>query len=453
MTGRILIVDDVATNRIVLKARLSAAQHEVRLAADGQTALRMVRGDRPDLVLLDLDLPDISGLDVLAHLRADPANSDLPIVIHSADASPEQRLKALRAGADDILPKPADDRILLARLRALLRRRDPAGDDAFGLDGLHEHTAPFDWAGLITLTTSRPDAALRLNRQLAPHLSHRLILRDRETLLGTETARAEAGPATPDAYLIDGATDPASALVLLSELRSDNLCRHSGIALLIDDPRMAAFAYDLGADEAIASSTPPEEVATRLNALVRRTRTAAHRRAALHDHARLALTDALTGLSNRRHALRRLGEMSAQAVATGQEFVVLLADLDRFKTVNDGFGHAAGDTVLAEVARRLTAQMRPGDLLARIGGEEFLVALPAATLQDGAARARNLCACIGDRPVILPDGKRIGITLSVGLSLARPGSLPDAVMEQADRALLLAKSQGRNRVTIARSSA
>ena len=148
------------------------------------------------------------------------ANSDLPIVIHSADASPEQRLKALRAGADDILPKPADDRILLARLRALLRRRDPAGDDAFGLDGLHEHTAPFDWAGLITLTTSRPDAALRLNRQLAPHLSHRLILRDRETLLGTEIARAEAGPATPDAYLIDGATDPASALVLLSELRT-----------------------------------------------------------------------------------------------------------------------------------------------------------------------------------------------------------------------------------------
>lgn len=452
MTGKILIVDDVATNRIVLKTRLSAALHEVSLAVDGQSALDMVRQDRPDAILLDLHLPDIPGLEVLARLRADPASRDIPVIVHSAAATPDQRLAALRAGADDVLPKPADDRLLLARLRALLRRHDPEAREALALDGLEDAGAPFDWPGLVTLTAMDEDAARRLDRRLAPHLSHRLVLRDRETLLGAETGRGAQGPGaqgpgTPDGFVIDGATDPANALVLLSELRSDSLSRHSGIAVLIGDPRLAAFAYDLGADEAIPPDTPPAETAARIDALVRRARAATQRRAALHDHARLALTDPLTGLSNRRHALRRLGELSARSVSTGQGLTVLLADLDRFKRVNDSYGHAAGDAVLAEVAARLRAEISAGDLLARIGGEEFLIVL-SAPLAEGEARARRLCAAVGDSPVPLPDGRTISVTLSVGLSYAPPGSLPDTVIAQADHALLGAKTLGRNRVKV-----
>lgn len=448
MTGRILIVDDVATNRIVLKARLAAALHEVHVAPDGQTALRMIRSDPPDAVLLDLGLPDISGLEVLASLRADPAYRDLPVIIHSAEASPEQGLAALRAGADDVLAKPADDRLLLARLRALLRRRDPDARNALSPDGLRDEAMPFDWPGLVSVTTFRPDAARRLTRLLGPLLPHRLALRNRESLLGADSPRGDGGPGTPDSYLIDGTDDVTAALVLLSELRSDSLSRHAGIALLVPDVRMAAFAYDLGADEAIFPTAPPEEMAARLDALVRRARAVALRRAELHDHARLALTDPLTGLANRRHALRRLGELSALSVSSGQGFSVLLADLDRFKSVNDGYGHAAGDAVLAEIANRLSAEMHPGDLLARIGGEEFLIALPAARPAEGEARARRLCAAVGGRPVTLPDGRQISVTLSVGLAHARPGTLPEAVMDQADRALLGAKMQGRNRVAL-----
>ena len=101
MAGRILIVDDVATNRIVLKVRLSAALYDPVLAATGEDALRLARSTHPDLMLLDLQLPDIGGLQVLERLRADPATRDLPVIVHSSSHRPDIRLAALRAGADD----------------------------------------------------------------------------------------------------------------------------------------------------------------------------------------------------------------------------------------------------------------------------------------------------------------------------------------------------------------
>jgi two-component system cell cycle response regulator len=111
MAGRILIVDDVATNRIVLKVRLSAALYDPVLAATGEDALRLARSTHPDLMLLDLQLPDIGGLQVLERLRADPATRDLPVIVHSSSHRPDIRLAALRAGADDVLHKPADDQL------------------------------------------------------------------------------------------------------------------------------------------------------------------------------------------------------------------------------------------------------------------------------------------------------------------------------------------------------
>ena len=454
MAGKILIVDDVATNRIVLKVRLGEVFHETLVASDGAGALRLVRDRKPDLLLLDLELPDMDGIAVLHALRADPASRDLPVIIYTATANADARLAALQAGADDVITKPAEDQLLLARVRSLLRRRDPAEVEQAPLLALHEHATPFDWPGVIALTAFRGDAGPRLCRALGPLLQHRLTLFGRAAALRGEGNPVNADPAPPDAYLIDATgTEGAAACGLLSELRSDPDFRQAGIALLTDDAASAAMAYDLGADEAISATAPDAEIALRLSAMVTRSRVAASRRASLRDNIRLAMTDPLTGLYNRRYALRRMGEMSVLAVDSGTGPAVLIVDIDRFKQVNDRHGHAAGDAVLVEVASRLSAGLEEDDLIARIGGEEFLIALPNLSLLDAQKKAHVLCATINGTPITLPDGSQVALTISIGLSLACPGTLPDDAIDRADRALLAAKMQGRNRVIVGRSAA
>ncbi len=168
------------------------------------------------------------------------------------------------------------------------------------------------------------------------------------------------------------------------------------------------------------------------------------------------MTDPLTGLHNRRYALPHLARIAERAQTAGRQFAVMVLDLDRFKSINDTWGHGAGDAVLIEVAERLKSNLRAVDLIARIGGEEFLIALPDTTLEAAQATAERLRRVVGDRPVPLPNGNgSIPVTLSIGLALgADPaaGSVEDLI-GLADRALLGSKADGRNQVKVGRSAA
>jgi two-component system cell cycle response regulator len=254
MTGRILIVDDVATNRIVFKGRLTAALHDTILAEDGATALRLTDELSPDLVLLDLNLPDLPGTEVLARLRANPRHRDLPVIVHTSNPTQQNRLAALRAGGDDVLPKPTDGALLLARIRALLRRRDPGHRLALPFDGFDDAAEPFDWPGTIAVTSLRQETAACLRALLLPLMPHGLTLRDRAALIGPQ--QDTPSPDLPDAYLIDATEDPQGAAALLSELRSSLHCRDAGIAVLLSDPLLAPLAMTLARTRR-SSPTPP----------------------------------------------------------------------------------------------------------------------------------------------------------------------------------------------------
>lgn len=446
MAGRILIVDDVATNRIVLRVKLANACYDPLMAVDAASARAAILADPPDVVLLDLGLPDGNGLDLLADLRRHPATRRLPVVVVTAQADADTRLAALRAGADDVLGKPVDDAYLMARLRAILRARQ--GDATPLLRGeLAEPVAPFEHPGLIGLSPQRAEQGVRLRRSLAGLLEHRLTLLSREEALADFTANATA---LPDVYLIESLPD--GGLGFLSELRSRAATRHAGIAVLCDRPATAAIALDLGADEVLSPDMAPAEIAHRLDRLIRQRREGESLRASVRDGLRQAMFDPLTGLHNRRYAMTQLAAIATNARTQGETFAVLLVDLDRFKSINDRFGHPAGDAVLVDIAARLAATMRAGDLLARIGGEEFLIALPATDLPAARAMAERLCHVVGQSPVHLPNLGPLGVTVSIGLTIApdRP-HLPDDITDiiaRADHALLQAKTEGRNRVTV-----
>ncbi|SSC25436.1 diguanylate cyclase (GGDEF) domain-containing protein, partial [Klenkia terrae] len=162
-----------------------------------------------------------------------------------------------------------------------------------------------------------------------------------------------------------------------------------------------------------------------------------------------AVRDPLTGLHNRRHLDRALLHDLARSVDEGLPVAVVLVDVDRFKSVNDRFGHGTGDTVLCAVAAELRAGTRTGDTVARAGGEEFVLVLPGADEAEALARAETVRARVGALLHPVPDGV-LAVTLSAGVAVARHGGHGAAdLLARADRALYRAKSGGRDRVVVA----
>lgn len=454
MSAKILIVDDVAANRIVQQARLTAAFYEPILAADGGTCLTIAHEERPDLVLLDLGLPDMSGLEVLQRLRRDPMCRDIPIIALTSLGDEGERLAAFAAGADDVMDRPANERVLLARLRNLLRLKAesdyPAPD---GLAGLAELPVPFEPRGTIALvgTQTAPTEALR--NALAAQLRDRFVVLSRREALA-EISAVSGHENVPEVFILqDDGRNPSATLRLLSELKSHQATRHAAVCVVgpAGEGDEAAMAFDLGADDAVGASVVAEELALRTRSLLRRKRHSDHRRARMKDGLRLAMRDPLTGLYNRRFAAPQLNAVAAHARKEGTSFAVMVMDLDRFKQVNDLYGHAAGDQVLVEVARRLTENLRATDVLARIGGEEFLAILPESCMANARRVAERLCQVMDDVPIRLHSGEELHITMSIGVAVSGNrgdgGFAVENLVEQADLALLESKGSGRNQVT------
>ncbi|MFY7866446.1 DUF484 family protein [Roseateles sp.] len=171
------------------------------------------------------------------------------------------------------------------------------------------------------------------------------------------------------------------------------------------------------------------------------------------------LTDALTGVHNRRYFEHRCLIEIAQARRYKHELGCLFLDLDRFKAINDRYGHPAGDEVLRAVGRMIQTQLRAGDTIARFGGEEFVVLLPQAPAANAQEIAERIRSSIAARPFSLSSGEVITASVSVGLAMlpaeriqANTQQLADALVKEADQALYMAKKQGRNRVVFVSQS-
>ncbi|MDI1262131.1 MAG: GGDEF domain-containing protein, partial [bacterium] len=164
-----------------------------------------------------------------------------------------------------------------------------------------------------------------------------------------------------------------------------------------------------------------------------------------NEVADLALLDDLTGVGNRRHLVQRLTEECARSERSGEAFALLVIDLDGFKSINDTYGHAAGDACLQHFTLMAQTRLRPGDLLARTGGDEFCIVLPSSTLREGAMIARRvLDVCRADAEQCV--GKDIPISVSIGVAqwTRQMAAFPDRLIAAADHALYDAKKAGRN---------
>ncbi|MBM7069323.1 diguanylate cyclase [Actibacterium sp. 188UL27-1] len=470
MAGRVLIVEQVATNRIILKVKLASACYDVLQASTGAEALEIARSEKPDLIVLDMHLPDIKGLEVCRALKDNPSTSDIPIVMAGMEMSPEIKLSALRVGAEEYMCKPLNDMTLMARLRSVLRNRDIAQELSLRKGttqalGFQEEPQAFETPGTIALITEDTHVSLEWRNALKDRVIHRRLIMTRSGAL-----RDLPEERLPDVFVIR--TDlkrTRDGLHLLSELRSRPGLRNARTVIVVPEgaESEAAMALDLGASDVVFEPLNYDELAHRLRIHMARKRQADQLRRSVKDGLRMAVTDGLTGLYNRRYALSHLDEIYERACETHRRFAVMVLDLDRFKLVNDKHGHRAGDEVLQEVSNRLQENLRCVDLVARVGGEEFLVVMPDTSAKQAKIAAERLCEIIQENPIrITQTNDRQGTididqTVSIGVAIfdgaqAMPGPTKPKIadlLDRADAALYRAKSAGRNQVTFSKSAA
>ncbi|MEM1130310.1 MAG: diguanylate cyclase [Pseudomonadota bacterium] len=466
MSGRILFFDTVATNRIVLRCKLSAACYEVLPVADTAGLEHAVQNLQPDLVLIGQVSGTTSPEQIIRRISADDAMKSVPIVAMAATSSAAKRISLLDAGAAEVLSRPVADDLLLAHMRRLLRART-AVTEMEARYATHRRLglceAPQDFAAQRTVAIIAADmrAGMSWRNQLSHGLSSHIALATRDQALGYG---GDYSAAVPDVFLIPvHLHEWRDGLRLLSELRSRRETRHSRMVVVIDrgatqggtPDDMVAMAADLGADDLLSHGFDADEAALRINRQLQIKRRGDLLRQMLQSGLELALRDPLTGLFNRRYALPHLDALSSRSQADGQSFALMLLDIDHFKSVNDTYGHAAGDAVLKEMARRLQTDMREQDLCARIGGEEFLIAMPSTGYAEARAAAVRIAARIRETTFSLGAGADLAITVSIGIAMGGPGQ-PHAVktlLEKADFALYASKADGRDQVTMSRPAA
>ena len=295
----IVVADDSPTIRAVLCSGLRQAGYDVREAADGEQALERIRELRPQLALLDIEMPGMDGREVLRRAKQDPETARIPIIFLTARVEAADVVSSLAEGAYDYLRKPVEQTELIARVHAALR------------------------------TKQLEDELLRRNEELD----------------------------------------------------------------------------------------------------------------------RLASTDHLTGVYNRRVMGEELTRQVARAKRHGRPFAVVVLDVDHFKAVNDTHGHEAGDAVLVTLTRRVQTRLRAGDLIGRWGGEEFLVVAPEIGLDGAMTLAEDLRATVAAEPVEA-SGTTIDVTVSAGVATWADETEAE-IVGRADTALYEAKAAGRNRVCAA----
>ena len=462
MTGRILIADDVATNRIILKVKLSNASYDVCQATSTCNLVKIASEQQPDLIILDGSFQNERGIDLCQDIKDNPLTSAIPVLIIAGNFTAAERLAALHAGACDVLEKPIEGNGLLARVRNALRVRSVEEElrlrESTALElGFHEAVSPFHHPATVLVINGAHAIGTSWQPAFKQENSSALHVVDHGVALDT-IAR---GKISPDVVIMPAQLDrDKDSLFLLAELRNRPETRHSAIIIVNDSnaDEDTISALDIGANDVVCNDTPAAEFAFRLSRHLERKLKADKLRDTLEDGLRMAVTDPLTGLFNRRYALPHMSRIAEKSRASGNPFAVMVLDLDHFKQINDTHGHGAGDLVLTEIARRLKANVRNVDLLARIGGEEFLVALPDTDIKSARVAAERLRHVTEETPVwISAEIGSISVTTSIGVSIGgldgHKTATVETVVDRADQALLGAKSTGRNQVIFEKSAA
>jgi len=456
---RLLLIDPTDGRREVLARRLRSQGYVVEEVGDPARGADLALSAPPDIIVADLWMPSISGVQLCRLLKSEPATADVPIILCGERDEPRNRFWAEHAGAAAFVIKGRTAE--LVRVVAKAADRD-GGADAFfvqlagGSVDIRDRIARHLDAALFESVISAELRALtsaasfeRLFDNLAQLMSR--VTRYRWIALAT------LAPARVAIH-----HHPAARAAAESEARATLACAESTPLINVEDEDPIAegqavepivydvsFAGGLVARFAMGPSVADEGDASSLARIVARELGGAVKIAELVEESqRLASTDALTELMNRRAFVSAMSIEHSRSRRHGYPLSFALLDIDFFKQINDKRGHAAGDRVLRALGALLRRHLRVSDLAARWGGEEFVMALTSTDLSGARLAAERLRQSVEEMVVEDDKGERIPVSASIGLAMLHVGETWEKLMTRADHAMYAAKGSGRNRVCV-----
>jgi len=422
VTGRLFIVDDNEMNRDMLARRLERKGYQIQVAESAQQLLQDIKPDSADIVLLDIEMPDMSGLEALKKLREGFSSIELPVIMVTAKNQSEDIVKALDLGANDYLTKPVDFPVALARIatQLSLKRAHEAlkeSEERYALAARGANDGLWDWNLLTNVMYFSP----RWKSMLGYH-------------------EGEIGDKLEE--WLDRIHDSDRERV------KDELAAHrKGLTPHFESEQRVlnkdgTFRWMLSRGLAVRDASGK---ATRMAG-------------SQTDITEGKVTDPLTGLPNRLLFIDRLGRLIKHAKRRKDHlFAVLFLDLDGFKMINDSLGHLVGDQLLLAVSNRLEKCLRLTDTvarlgetftMARLGGDEFTVLLDdLKDLGDARLAADRLMKVLA--PPFILGGKEVFTSVSIGIALSSSAyENPDDMLRDADTAMYRAKSLGKARYEV-----
>jgi two-component system, cell cycle response regulator len=372
-------------------------------------------------------------------------------VMVTALDQPSDRVKGLESGADDFLTKPVSDVALIARVRSLSRlkmmtdelRMRAVTSREIGIESPErEALAEAGRNGRILMVDDRPALSDRIQAMLSSEHSVDMERDPTEALF-------HAAEGSYDLVIVSLDLENFDGLRLCSQLRSLERTRNLPILAIAeaDNNTRLVRALEIGVNDYLVRPFDKHEILARARTQIRKKRYTERLRDNVQLSIEMAITDALTGLYNRRYMETHVGTLVDQALSRGKPLSVLILDIDYFKSINDTHGHDAGDDVLQDFAIRIRKSIRGIDLACRYGGEEFVVVMPETDMAVATMVAERLRRRIASEPFPIQKGARmIEVTISIGIAALGPNDNAAAVIKRADQALYRAKRDGRNRV-------
>ncbi|MCA1855124.1 diguanylate cyclase [Massilia oculi] len=424
----ILVVDDAPASLGLLHDMLRGQGYRTFVAISGERALDLAQRVQPDLILLDVVLPGLDGLQTCRRLKDNPATADIPVIFVSACSDTGDIVAGFDAGAADYIAKPLRPLEVCARVRAQLKARSASRSDTQQARRLSMIVEGMD-EGLLLLG---PDGRI----QYANPAAERCLGYREAELAGRPLAALLAGTAAADytAYFSKHAPQAQR-----DSGSGEARCRGTR-EVLLQQPDGGLRAMDLS----LSAMASGEQLHVALLHDI------THHKQSETALQRAALADPLTGIANRRQFDTCLEREWQRAVRSARPLSLLVLDVDHFKLYNDLLGHAAGDQCLQAVASTLQAHaLRATDLAARYGGEEFVLLLPDTPHAGAAKLAESIRADIERLRVPNPRSPTSDfVTVSVGAASFVPSLFDDirSLFLAADRAMYDAKAAGRNRV-------